>query len=118
MCLIRLSFDSLIQLQSLVYGVVVIVICSSVIKLRISQPERHRPYKLLNTDRLPIVILVAMGPICLSFYIIATVCIGDWAYGVALLLIWLLLFVWHGLCSIRKEFNEIEEDEVRKGLVN
>lgn len=103
--LTQLSFSSLIQLQSLVYGVVVIVICSSAIKLRISDRHKSRPYKILNSDSLLVVSLVAVGPILLSLYIIVTVCMANWIYAALAIMLWLLFFIWHGLCGIRNEWN-------------
>lgn len=117
MSLIKMDFYHLIQIQSLVYAMVVAVICISAVKLRISEPGYHRPYKIFNSDALWLVVIVAAGPTLLSLYIVVTVVISNWTYGVVLVGLWLLCLIWHGICGFRRELEDMGGYE-RSFLIN
>jgi len=106
--LLTISFISLVEIQLLVYSIIVIVVCVCFVTLRIVEKGKNltRPYKVLNSDSIYVAVLVAAGPITLSLYTIIGTAFQNWTYALCILLLWLLMAIWHKICGIRRELSD------------
>uniref|UniRef100_A0A6B2L2T4 Amino acid permease/ SLC12A domain-containing protein n=1 Tax=Arcella intermedia TaxID=1963864 RepID=A0A6B2L2T4_9EUKA len=107
-----LPFIFLIQLNNIFYGILIIFICLSAVRLRYSEigKQLERPFKVAEANGM--VVLIVIWPILICIYLIIDSIVSDWRLGVvAVAVLVLLVGVFFG-CSIRRKNKEkAEEDE-------
>jgi len=96
-----LDFLFLVKLNNIFYGILIIFICLSAVKLRYSEPGRNirRPFKIAEDNAL--VILAVIWPIFICVYLIVDAWMSDWRLAVIsgsiiiiLFILWAILLVW------------------------
>jgi len=111
-----LSFMFLLQLNNILYGVLIIFICCSVVRLRYTEVGKNlkRPFKVAEDNLM--VVLVVLWPIIICLYIIVDALLTDWRLGlVAMGLVGLLviLYLW---CAWRRKRKQAVTEPIELHL--
>jgi len=101
-----LPFLFLVKLNNIFYGILIICICLSAIKLRYSEEGRNikRPFKIAKENSL--VVLAVIWPILICIYLMVDAWLSDWTLAVISGGLIVLLFLIWGVLYYRRKKTE------------